>query len=244
VVGSGEMEIPAIRGLDDHLLYLVDQFDGATDRKETIWDVDFALGEDTVHEDSVAVGLEAIDHISHVTAPGQLSSAVLFYHAVMGFQVAPQYDIVDPHGLIQSQVVETDDHTMRIALNASQNPGTMAGRFMSEYFGSGVQQVAFETQDIFATVKQLRANGLKMLPMPDNYYDDLDARFGLEAALLDALRQYNILYDRSETGEFFQVYTPTFANRFFFEIVERRSYHEFGAVNAPIRLAAQARLAA
>ena len=52
-----------------------------------------------------------------------------------------------------------------------------------------------------------------------------------------------ILYDRDPDGEYFQLYTPTLFDRFFFEIVERRSYSGFGAPNAPIRLAAQTRLA-
>ena len=40
-----------------------------------------------------------------------------------------------------------------------------------------------------------------------------------------------------------QAYTKSFNGLFFFEIVERRGYKGFGAVNASIRLAAQARLA-
>jgi 4-hydroxyphenylpyruvate dioxygenase len=57
------------------------------------------------------------------------------------------------------------------------------------------------------------------------------------------LRAGNILYDRNGGAEFFQVYTRTQEGGFFFEIVERRGYHGYGAVNASIRLAAQARLA-
>ena len=55
------------------------------------------------------------------------------------------------------------------------------------------------------------------------------------------LRENQILYDREGDGEFFQVYTHIFDERFFFEIVERRDYQGFGAANAAIRLAAQAR---
>ena len=56
------------------------------------------------------------------------------------------------------------------------------------------------------------------------------------------MRAQHILYDRDENGEFFQIYTHMFADRFFFEIVERRgTIRGFGAVNAPIRLAAQTR---
>ena len=51
-----------------------------------------------------------------------------------------------------------------------------------------------------------------------------------------------ILYERDGPGEYLQVYTRTFDERFFFEIVERRSgYKGFGASNAQIRLTAQAR---
>lgn len=53
------------------------------------------------------------------------------------------------------------------------------------------------------------------------------------------LRADHILNDREGDGEFFQVYTHIFDERFFFEIVERRDYQGFGAANAGIRLAAQ-----
>ena len=40
-------------------------------------------------------------------------------------------------------------------------------------------------------------------------------------------------------GAYFQLYTRVFAERFFFEVVQRDGYQGFGAPNAPIRLAAQ-----
>ena len=54
--------------------------------------------------------------------------------------------------------------------------------------------------------------------------------------------QLNILYDRDEHGEYFQLYSPNFGEGFFFEIVERRDgYRGYGAPNAPFRIAAQKR---
>jgi 4-hydroxyphenylpyruvate dioxygenase-like putative hemolysin len=44
-------------------------------------------------------------------------------------------------------------------------------------------------------------------------------------------------------GEYLEVYTKSFKDLFFFEIVERKGYRGFGAINAPIRLNAQSRLA-
>ncbi|HUA55140.1 MAG TPA: VOC family protein, partial [Candidatus Sulfotelmatobacter sp.] len=112
-----------------------------------------------------------------------------------------------------------------------------------EFFGSGVQHLAFATDDIHATVAHLRAAGFALLPIPENYYDDLEARTDLADAEIDRLRRDNILYDRDGAAEYRQVYTACLDGGFFFEIVERRDYAGFGAVNAPIRLAAQARLA-
>ena len=83
---------------------------------------------------------------------------------------------------------------------------------------------------------------MKLLPVPENYYDDLEAKSELTMELIDTLKTHNIFYDREGDAEYFQVYTTTIEDRFFFEIVERRGYRGYGAVNAPIRLAAQARL--
>jgi 4-hydroxyphenylpyruvate dioxygenase len=145
---------------------------------------------------------------------------------------------------VASQVIQNADYTLRIILNASQSERTLSSRFLSDYFGSGVQHIAFDTSDIFATAAKLKANGVEVLRIPENYYDDLEARFGLPSDLLKQLQAGNILYDKDEIGEYFQIYTQNFENLFFFEIVERRGdYKGFGAANAPIRLAAQSRQA-
>ncbi len=87
----------------------------------------------------------------------------------------------------------------------------------------------------------MRARGADFLDIPDNYYDDIEAKYDLAPDVMAKLRANHILYDREGDGEFFQVYTHIFDERFFFEIVERRSYQGFGAANAGIRLAAQSR---
>ncbi|HYP14816.1 MAG TPA: hypothetical protein VEQ63_12885 [Bryobacteraceae bacterium] len=95
-----------------------------------------------------------------------------------------------------------------------------------------------------ATVERLKANGIDLLPISQNYYDDLEVRSDLSAEDVERLRAYNILYDREGGAEYFQVYTKALEGGFFFEIVERRNYQGYGAVNASIRLASQTRLAA
>jgi 4-hydroxyphenylpyruvate dioxygenase len=167
---------------------------------------------------------------------------VLFYTSLLDLKKTGEQDVLDPGGLVKSQVVQSADGALRIALNASQSARTQSSRFLSEAFGSGVQHVAFATSDLAATVARLEANGVDLLPIPENYYDDLEAKTDLTLERIDALRAHNILYDRDGGAEYLQVYTRTFRERFFFEIVERRGYSGFGATNASIRLAAQTRL--
>ena len=171
-------------------------------------------------------------------------SWLLFYTSLLDVRKTPQVDITDPGGIVRSQVVESPEGTLRIALNASQSTRTQSSRFLNEYFGSGVQHIAFASDDIVATATWLKANGVETLSIPENYYDDLEARVDLAPARLEVLKANNILYDRDESGEYLQLYTRSFKDLFFLEIVERRNYKGFGAVNAPIRLNAQSRLSA
>jgi 4-hydroxyphenylpyruvate dioxygenase len=84
--------------------------------------------------------------------------------------------------------------------------------------------------------------GFEPLRMPGNYYDDLEARFGLDPDFNARLRAFNVLYDRDERGEYLQLYSRVYGDGFFFEIVERRNgYQGYGAANAPFRIAAQQR---
>lgn len=80
------------------------------------------------------------------------------------------------------------------------------------------------------------------MAISSNYYDDVETRFGLDPGLSDRLRAGNILYDRDDEGEYFQLYAPAWGEGFIFEVVERRGgYKGYGAPNAPFRIAAQKR---
>jgi 4-hydroxyphenylpyruvate dioxygenase len=232
-VGPGELDMPAVRGLGGSLVYFVDEKSAPA----SIWDVDF---DPVVSPVSVPqAGLSHVDHISQSMHDEEILTWLLFYTSLLDVEKTRVQNVVDPGGIVQSQVVSTHDGALRLVLNASQSQRTLASRFLSQLFGSGVQHVALATDDIFATVETLRANGVALLPIPENYYDDLEARTDLSEEDLARLRAGQILYDREGAAEYFQVYTATFENGFFFEIVERRNYAGFGAVNAPIRLAAQ-----
>ena len=236
-VPPGQLALPAIRGVGGSLLYFTDE----TSELARVWQIEFKP-EATCTAPTAT--LTAIDHVVQSLGGGELLSWLLFYRALFALERRSLQEIADPGGLIRSQVVESADGAVRIALNASESGRTLPARFLTEFFGAGVQHIAFASTDIFASVAQLERAGVARLPIPENYYDDLEARFGLAPAFVDRLRAHALLYDRDEGGEYLQLYTEAFAERFFFEIVERRdAYRGFGAANAPVRLAMQARAA-
>jgi 4-hydroxyphenylpyruvate dioxygenase len=229
-VGPGEMTIPAIRGVGGSLLYFLEP-------ASPNWDIDFVA----VAGEEGPGFLRQIDHISQSMRFEEMLSWEQFYTGLFDVKRAPQLEIADPLGLVKSQVLQNKDGSLRLVLNASTATQTMSSRFLSEFFGAGVQHIAFACDDILTAVSAMRAAGATFLTIPDNYYDDIDSRFTLDPALLKAMKDNGILYDRDDAGEFFQIYTHAFEERFFFEIVQRRGYNGFGAPNAGIRLAAQTR---
>jgi 4-hydroxyphenylpyruvate dioxygenase len=235
-VGPDEMNIPAVRGLGGSILYFVDHKSGL----DRLWDVDF---EPTEVKDFTGAGLVSVDHVSQSMHYEEMLTWLLFYSSLLDVRKTPVQTVLDPGGVVQSQAIETQDGSLRLILNASQSQRTLSSRFLNELFGSGVQHIALATDDLLATVQRLTATGIDLLPIPENYYDDLEVRTDLSAEDVERLRANNILYDREGGAEYFQVYTKTLEGGFFFEIVERRLYQGYGAVNAPIRLASQTRLA-
>ncbi|MDQ0467335.1 bifunctional sugar phosphate isomerase/epimerase/4-hydroxyphenylpyruvate dioxygenase family protein [Labrys wisconsinensis] len=230
----GEPAIPAIAGVGGSLIRFVDGQGPAG----ALWSADFEVEAET----GAAGPLDAVDHISQSMHYDEMLSWLLFYTALFDLSKLPAVDVADPAGLVRSQALQNPQSSLRLILNGSQGQRTLSSRFLDEFVGSGVQHVAFSTGDIVAAAERLEACGVAMLAIPANYYDDLAARFDLPEDRLATFARHGILYDRDADGEYLQIYTRAFADRFFFEIVERRSYRGFGAANAPIRLAAQTRL--
>jgi len=230
----GEPPIPALLGVGGSLLYLME-----AGTESEVWDREFesAPGASRAH----GAGLLRVDHIAQTMQYEEMLSWLLYYTSLFDLAKAPAVQIADPLGLVQSQAIESPEGGLRFTLNGSASHQTLSARFLQGFGGAGIQHIALATADIFASARRLQELGLARLPIPRNYYEDLEARFELDAGQLAALAELNILYDRDTDGEYFQFYSRAFAKRFFFEIVERRGYRAYGAANAPIRLAAQSR---
>ncbi|PVZ11371.1 MULTISPECIES: 3-dehydroshikimate dehydratase QuiC [unclassified Pseudomonas] len=235
LVGPNERELAAVRAPDGSLIYLVD----ADAQGRTIYETDFTLKP----APATPGPLGRIDHMAMALPPDALDNWVLFYKSILDFKADDEVVLPDPYGLVKSRAIRSRCSSVRLPLNISENRGTAISHALSTYRGSGVHHIAFDCEDIFATVNHAKEAGLPLLDIPLNYYDDLAARFDFDDEFLSELAYYNVLYDRDANGgELFHVYTEPFENRFFFEVLQRKGgYAGYGAANVAVRLAAMAK---
>jgi 4-hydroxyphenylpyruvate dioxygenase len=232
--GAHELQLPAIIAPGGTIVHFVPSAGGAA------LDADFVT--DLGRASTPEAGLVAIDHIALGLAPDQFDTWILFAKAVLDLQRGESLELADPFGLIRSSGVANAERSVRVVLNVSLSQRTRTARQVSATgrSGGGVQHIALATNDIFGSMERLRGEGVRFVPISANYYDDLLARLALDEAMVRRMQSLDILYDRSpDGGEFLHAYAEPFADRFFFEIVQRRAYDGYGAVNAPARMAAQ-----
>jgi 4-hydroxyphenylpyruvate dioxygenase len=218
----GEAELAAITAPDGTSVFVTHPGDD--------WRTDFLP---TGVTPGPGAGLLGVDHLGLAQPFDHFDEAGLFYHSVLGLDHLATEEYAAPFGLMRSRAVANPSRAVRVALTvALLRRGDWAPAVADP------QHVAFTTADIVATAAALT---LPALPVPDNYYDDLIARFALDDEFVAGLARHGILYDRDPSGhELLHLYTPVFGGRVFFEIVERRSgYDRFGEPNAPVRMAAQ-----
>lgn len=173
--------------------------------------------------------ITGIDHVNLSQPKHHYPESVLFYRAALGLTVQPSQDVPGPTGLVSSQVVRNDSGTVRLPLNVAPDLGSEPE----------VEHVAFACSDVVELARRAQSSGLRFLPIPQNYYEDLRARFGLPEERIRELAELNLLYDRDGRGEFLHFYTQTVGS-LFFEVVQRtEGYSGYGAPNAPVRMASQ-----
>ncbi|MFF3311813.1 bifunctional sugar phosphate isomerase/epimerase/4-hydroxyphenylpyruvate dioxygenase family protein [Streptomyces sp. NPDC002952] len=234
--------LPRRRAPEDAPLDAVSAPDGtelffcATNRPELpSWTQDFERTDERPGPSGATGGsapgpVERIDHLALTQPWHQFDEAALFHRSVLGLAAQESVDVADPYGLHRSRAVTDAGGSVRIALGVGPGPADDGARS---------QHIALATADVVAAARRFRAAGGRLLPVPANYYDDLAARYEFTDGELATYRELGILYDRDAEGEFRHCWTET-VGRVFFELVQRDGgYRGYGAVNAPVRLAAQ-----
>jgi 4-hydroxyphenylpyruvate dioxygenase len=121
---------------------------------------------------------------------------------------------------------------MHIPINESADDTSQIAEFLREYNGEGIQHLAMATDDIYATVRALKANGVTFLSTPDTYYEKVDERVPNHQERVEDLRELSLLVDGGpDQGVLLQIFTETVIGPIFFEIIQRKGNDGFGEGN-------------
>ncbi|WP_421880933.1 4-hydroxyphenylpyruvate dioxygenase [Methylibium sp.] len=235
--GPGELNIPALKGVGDSLIYLVDRWRGKNGAKEGdignigFFDVDFEpLPGATLTP--AGHGLTYIDHLTHNVHRGRMAEWAEFYARLFNFREIRYFDIEGQVTGVKSKAMTSPCGKIRIPINEEGNetPGQIQ-EYLDRYHGEGIQHVALGSGDLPATVDALRAQGVKLLDTPDTYYELVDRRIPGHGEDLAALRSRRILVDGKAGELLLQIFSENQLGPIFFEFIQRKGDQGFGEGN-------------
>ncbi len=239
--GPGELHIPAIKGIGDSLIYLVDRWRGKNGAREGdignigFYDVDFeplpGLG---VREalDPRGHGLTYIDHLTHNVHRGRMAEWSEFYERLFNFREVRYFDIEGQATGVKSKAMTSPCGKIRIPINEEGND--KAGQiqeYLDKYRGEGIQHIALGSTDLQETVDALQMAGVKLLATSETYYELLPKRIPDLQEDLEGLKQRNILVDGQPGELLLQIFSENQLGPIFFEFIQRKGNQGFGEGN-------------
>jgi 4-hydroxyphenylpyruvate dioxygenase len=185
------------------------------------------------------VGLVKFDHIVGNVEEGELERWVGYYEQVLGFDQLVHFTddaISTEYSALMSTVVwDGQKVVMPINEPAEGRRKSQIEEYLDYYGSPGVQHLALRTDDIVASVRALRERGVRMLQVPDTYYEEARERMGplRDALPWTQLAELGILVDRDHDGYLLQIFTETLHDRptVFVEIIQREGAKGFGEGN-------------
>jgi 4-hydroxyphenylpyruvate dioxygenase len=243
--GPMELNIPAIKGIGDSLIYFVDRWRGKNGTQPgargpaigdiSIYDVDFEPipGADPFPQ---GFGLTYIDHLTHNVHRGAMKEWASFYERLFNFREIRYFDIEGKLTGLKSKAMTSPCGKIRIPINESSDDKSQIAEYLDQYHGEGIQHVALGTNNIYATVEAMRAQGIAFQDTIDAYYDLVDKRLPNHGERLGDLRRLKILIDGAThqgapSELLLQIFTQTVIGPIFFELIQRKGDEGFGEGN-------------
>ena len=227
--GPMELSIPAIRGIGNSLIYLVDRYGEGL----SIYDIDFDYLPG-VDKHPKGAGFQLIDHLTHNVYGGRMAYWAEFYEKLFNFREIRYFDIKGEYTGLTSKAMTAPDGKIRIPLNEEGEGGKgQIEEFLRQYNGEGIQHIALICDDIVACWDRLKKLGVPfMTPPPDTYYDMLAERLPGHGQDVEALQTRGILLDgTTEGGEprlLLQIFAEPQVGPVFFEFIERKGDYKEG----------------
>ena len=241
--GPMELNIPAIKGIGDSLIYFVDRWRGKDAARGiepgaigdiSIYDVDF-VAIPGAHANPVGNGLTYIDHLTHNVHRGRMKEWAEFYEGLFNFREVRYFDIEGKLTGLKSKAMTSPCGKIRIPINESSDDKSQIAEYLDLYHGEGIQHIALGTADIYDTIERMKADHVVFQDTIATYYDLVDRRLPHHGEDLQRLRQLSILVDGTSDATrrelLLQIFTKTVIGPIFFEIIQRKGDQGFGEGN-------------
>jgi 4-hydroxyphenylpyruvate dioxygenase len=237
--GPMELNIPAIKGVGDSLLYLVDRWRGKGEQGAigdiSIYDVDFVPIEGA-DPHPVGNGLTYIDHLTHNVYRGHMKEIAQFYEKIFNFREIRYFDIKGKLTGLTSKAMTSPCGKVRIPINESADDKSQIAEYLDEYRGEGIQHIALGTDNAYESVDAMRKDGIPFQDTIDTYYELVERRLPGHGENLEELKRLRLLVDGStpENGNnelLLQIFTQNVIGPIFFEIIQRKGDQGFGEGN-------------
>jgi len=227
--GPMELQLPAIKGIGDSLIYLVDRWPG--NGNISIYDVDFEPIPG-VDQHPKGHGLTYIDHLTHNVHRGRMGEWAEFYERLFNFREVRYFDIEGQVTGVKSKAMTSPCGKLRIPINeeGTDRPGQIQ-EYLDAYRGEGIQHIAMGSDNLYETVDSLRKAGVKLLDTIDTYYELVDRRIPGHGEALQALRERKILIDGKPGDLLLQIFSENQLGPVFFEFIQRKGNQGFGEGN-------------
>lgn len=235
--GPMELNIPAIKGIGDSLIYLVDRWRGKNGAAPgsvgdiSIYDVDFEPIPGAPLEPA-GHGLTYIDHLTHNVHRGRMKEWAEFYERLFEFREVRYFDIEGQVTGVKSKAMTSPCGKIRIPINeeGTEKPGQIQ-EYLDMYRGEGIQHIALGSTDLYRTVDALRASGIKLLDTIDTYYELVDKRIPGHGEDVAELKKRRILIDGAPGDLLLQIFSENQLGPIFFEFIQRKGNQGFGEGN-------------
>ncbi len=235
--GPGELNIPAIKGIGDSLIYLIDRWRGKHGKQTGdignigFYDVDFEPlpGAEL---NPAGHGLATIDHLTHNVHKGRMKEWADFYARFFEFRELRYFDIEGQVTGVKSKAMTSPCGKIRIPINeeGTETAGQIQ-EYLDSYRGEGIQHIALGSTDLFRTVDALRAKGVKLLDTSDTYYELIDKRIPGHGENVAELKKRRILIDGKAGALLLQIFSENQLGPIFFEFIQRKGDEGFGEGN-------------
>ncbi|KHK51874.1 4-hydroxyphenylpyruvate dioxygenase [Ralstonia sp. A12] len=235
--GPMELNIPAIKGIGDSLIYLVDRWSGKNGAQPgdigniSIYDVDFVpiAG---ANPNPTGHGLTYIDHLTHNVYRGRMKEWAEFYERFFNFREVRYFDIEGQVTGVKSKAMTSPCGNIRIPINeeGTEKAGQIQ-EYLDMYHGEGIQHIALGSTNLSATVDALRGNGIKLLDTIDTYYELVDKRIPGHGEDVAELKKRKILIDGAPGDLLLQIFSENQLGPIFFEFIQRKGNQGFGEGN-------------